>query len=156
MVTVKIKDIHNNNPVYGLFPSPVDTRLTPALKKGLKANEKISPEKAVRILRGIEIKSKIQSFFTKPIVVIPLTAVGVIAGYVTAALAVASLVLAVFGIVLGISSSVALAVAIRGTCDGSLQKMSDAYAAKAQFAHDYIKVIEKAQKDHKDVQIKLG
>lgn len=154
MVTINIRQPANYNAQMGCFCKPIST-LPEAVKKSLKPQERLTAEKAVKILRKIEIKSKIQSFITKPVVAISLAAAGTIAGYICAALATFSIALSIFGLVLGLGSSIALGMAIRFACDGSLNKMSNAYAQRAQNARDLINQINEAKRAGNQVEIRV-
>lgn len=149
-------NLNENNNINGMFCKPLNTDLNHAVRKSLKEGEReISSKKALKILRRIELQSKVQSFFSKPIVAVGLTLTVAIAGYVASALAASSLALTVLGISMAFTGTMALSLTIRYACDGTLNRMSEAYSIRAHRAHDYIEQIKTAQRNGNDVAIRV-
>lgn len=142
-------------PIQGIFCEPEAGDIYSIIKKKTKKTE-LEPKEALRILRIEKTKAQLKSLITKPVVIVPLSLVTAITGYLVAALAASSLAALVFGISAAITGSVALSLAIRFACDGTLHRISTNYADLAQSADDYIVKIKEAQKNHDKVEIKLG
>lgn len=145
---VDIKIAHNHyEPVMGLFCQPLDLDINHAVKKSMKPLEKLTTEKALKVLRKIEIMSKIQSFFTKPIVAVSITLAATIGGYIATAFTAWSLALGILGLTFAVAGTLAFGLAVRSACDGSLNKMSTGYGERGRLAHEYIQQIKNAQKN---------
>lgn len=152
MVTVRINQ-DNNYRIQGCFCQPI-SGIRDDVKKSLKSNEhELTAEKAQKILRKIEIKSKVQSFFTKPAVAISLTLTAAIGGYIATAFSVFSVALLVLGITFAIGGSFLFSMAVKSACDGSLHRMSEAYAQKAEEAKNYIQQINAAKRAGHNVRV---
>lgn len=148
-VSFTIKDNKQYPSINGIFCKPIDLSIRNLLRKAKKPQEDLTGEKAVKILRSIEIRSKIQSFFTKPVVAIGFALTATIAGYIASAFAAFSIALAILGITVAVTGTMALSLTIKVACDGSLNRMSEAYAERAKVARENIDEIKKRQKGNK-------
>lgn len=153
---INIENFGNNNYAPGLFCKPVNMSLNHAMRQSLKQGEnEIDAKKALRILKRIEFKSKVQSFFTKPVVIVTLSLALAVGGYIASALAAASIALIIFGAAAAVTGTLAVSISIRYACDGTLNRLSEAYSQRAHAARDHIDRINLAKAQGDEVKVRV-
>lgn len=123
--------------------------LNESVKKKLKEGEVLTNATALKILKQIKLKSDVLSFLTKPIVLISLSTVIMIAGsFIPVAVAGAAAVVLIAAQVLVVALGASIfGYTVENYFNDFLPQISEAYRDQSQRAADYIQRINSSNQE---------
>jgi hypothetical protein len=132
---------HSPYQTFQLLPClpEVTIDMSRSVQNKLKPGEQLTNATALRILRQIKRESDVLSFFTRPIVLISLSIVGVLTA---TTLFLMNPILRVAGAIALVAACGVAGYTIENTFNGFLPKVSRAYSEQSRLAAEHIRTIE--------------